>query len=217
MRLYLSSQRLGTAPGELVSLLDGRTRIAVIANAADDVPPTKRRGRVEREIADLREIGLDPSEIDLDHLATVASDHFGEMDLVRSTLEDFDAVWVLGGNVVVLRTAFHESGADEVIGDRLRDDSIVFAGYSAGPCMLGPRAPLWDEVFEGGLEGYPDTFVTTGLEILPFAIAPHYGREPGCAGGTPVADHYIDNHIPFIALRDGQALVIDGEILRVVE
>jgi dipeptidase E len=210
MRLYLSSQRLGTAPGELVSLLDGRTRIAVIANAADDVPPTKRRGRVEREIADLREIGLDPSEIDL-------RDHFGELDQARSTLEDFDAVWVLGGNVVVVRTAFHESGADKVISDRLRDDSIVFAGYSAGPCMLGPRAPLWDEVFDGGLEGYPDTFVTTGLEILPFAIAPHYGREPGCAGGTPVADHYIDNHVPFIALRDGQALVINGDILRIVE
>ena len=136
-----------------------------------------RRRRVEREIAALREIGLDPSEIDL-------RDHFGEMDQARSTLEAFDAVWVLGGNVVVLRTAFHESGADEVISGRLRDDSIVFAGYSAGPCMLGPRAPLWDEVFDGGLEGYPDTFVTTGLEILPFAIAPHYGREPGCAGGT---------------------------------
>jgi dipeptidase E len=210
MRLYLSSQRLGTASGELVSLLDARTRIAVIANAADDVLPTKRRGRVEREIADLREIGLDPSEVDL-------RDHFGEEGLVRSTLAGFDAVWVLGGNVVVLRTAFHESGADEVIAERLRDDSIVFAGYSAGPCMLGPRAPLWDEVFEGGLEGYPDTFVTTGLDILPFAIAPHYGREPGCAGGTPVADHYIDNHIPFIALRDGQAIVIDGEVLRVVE
>jgi dipeptidase E len=210
MRLYLSSQRLGTASGELVSLLDARTRIAVIANAADDVLPTKRRGRVEREIADLREIGLDPSEVDL-------RDHFGEEGLVRSTLAGFDAVWVLGGNVVVLRTAFHESGADEVIAERLRDDSIVFAGYSAGPCMLGPRAPLWDEVSEGGLEGYPDTFVTTGLDILPFAIAPHYGREPGCAGGTPVADHYIDNHIPFIALRDGQAIVIDGEVLRVVE
>ena len=195
MRLYLSSQRLGTGSGELVSLLDARTRIAVIANAADDVLPTKRRGRVEREIADLREIGLDPSEVDL-------RDHFGEKGLVRSALADFDAVWVLGGNVVVLRTAFHESGADKVIGDRLRDDSIVFAGYSAGPCMLGPRAPLWDEVFQGGLEGYPDTLVTTGLDILPFAIAPHYGREPGCAGGTPVADHYIDNHIPFIALRD---------------
>ena len=131
MRLYLSSQRLGTAPGELVSLLDGRTRIAVIANAADDVPPTKRRGRVEREMADLREIGLDPSEIDL-------RDHFGELDQARSTLEDFDAVWVLGGNVVV-------------------------------------------------------------------------------AGGTPVADHYIDNHVPFIALRDGQALVINGAIRSVVE
>jgi hypothetical protein len=32
-----------------------------------------------------------------------------------------------------------------------------------------------------------------------------------------VADHYIDNHVPFIALRDGQALVINREIRGVVE
>jgi dipeptidase E len=210
MRLYLSSHRLGTAPQELVSLLRGKTRIAVIANAADDIEPAKRRDRVERELSDLREIGLDPEEVDL-------RDYFGEGTRLRPVLEGFDAVWVLGGNPFVLRTAFHESGADAPVVDRLRDDSLVFAGYSAGPCVLGPRLPVWDDLLDRDLPGYPDTLVTTGLSLVPFVIAPHYGSEPGAAGATEVTDAFIENHIPFIALRDGQAIVIDGDSFRVVE
>lgn len=209
MRLYLSSHRLGTAPDELVSLLKGNTRIAVIANAADDIDPAKRSSRVERELGDLGEIGLDPDEVDL-------RDYFGEQSQLKSALDGFDAVWVLGGNVIVLRTAFHESGADVIVGDRLRRDSLVFAGYSAGPCILGPPL-LWDEVVDQVPPGYPDQLVKTGMDLVPFAIAPHYGTEPGAAGATRVTDYYIENHIPFIALRDGQAIVIDGDGFRVVE
>lgn len=210
MRLYLSSQRLGTAPGELVSLLRGYTRIAVIANAADDIEPAKRHSRVEREVTGLRGIGLDPKEVDL-------RDYFGEQSRLASVLERFDAVWVLGGNPFVLRTALHESGADVAIADRLRIDSLVFAGYSAGPCMLGPRLPRWSDLLDRDLPGYPDMLVTTGMGLVPFVIAPHYGPEPGAAGATKVADDYIENHIPFIALRDGQAIVIDGDSSRIVE
>ncbi len=50
-----------------------------------------------------------------------------------------------------------------------------------------------------------------------FAIAPHYGRQPGSAGATGVTDYYIDNHIPFVALRDGHAIVVDGQRIMVVE
>ena len=171
--------------------------------------PPKRRGRVEREIADLREIGLDPSEIDL-------RDHFGEMDQVRSTLEDFDAVWVLGGNVVVLRTAFHESGADAVIADRLRDDSIVFAGYSARPRMLRPRAPRGMRCLREDSRAIPTRSSRPDWRSCRSPSHRTMGGSPAVQA-DPGADHDIDNHIPFIALRDGQALVINGEIRRVVE
>jgi dipeptidase E len=210
MRLYLSSQRLGTAPENLVALLQGKTRIAVIANAADHTEPATRESRVERELADLSGIGLDPEEVDLRRF-------FDRPDRLSTLLERFDALWVLGGNAIVLRTAFGASGADVVVTDRLAKDSLVYAGYSAGGCILGPRAALAVDSFGGPLPGYPEDHVDTGMGLVPFAIAPHYGREPGAAGATGVADHYIDQHIPFVALRDGQAIVVDGDVVRVVE
>lgn len=209
MRLYLSSQRVGNTPEELIKLFNGGTRIAVIANGAylDDL--AKQRDRVESELAELHGIGLEPSELDL-------RDYFGERDRLRSVLAGFDGLWVLGGNVLVLRTAFSESGADEIVRDRLADDSLVYAGYSAGACLLGPRFPLLDELFVRGLPGYPDELVTTGLGIVSFTISPHYGAERGAAGATRVTDYYIEHHIPFIALRDGQAIVVDGDRMHVV-
>ena len=100
---------------------------------------SRGRGRGEREIAGLREIGLDPSEIDL-------GDRFGALDHARSTLEDFDAVCVLGGNVVVLRTAFHESGAGPLV---IRQRAVAAAGTCtvtmSPPPERGVRAtvPSW--------------------------------------------------------------------------
>jgi dipeptidase E len=208
VRLYLSSQRLGNRPEELIKLFHGRNRIAVIANGAylDDL--VKQRDRVNSELAELREIGLEPAELDL-------REYFGQPSRLRSELEQFDGLWVLGGNVLVLRTAFSESGADEIVRDRLVEDSLVYAGYSAGACLLGPRYPLLDEFFVG-LPGYPDELLTTGLSIVPFTISPHYGVEAGAAGATRVTDYYIEHHIPFIALRDGQAIVVDGDNMRVL-
>lgn len=203
MRLYLSSHRLGEAPGELVALMRGRTRIGVIANAADHLEPGKRESRLQREQMDLEDLGLEADEVDL-------RQHFDDRDRRPPDLEGYDALWVLGGDVIALRTAFHASGADAVITGRLREDSLVYAGYSAGACILGPRDALAGASFRGRLPGYPVEPVSTGLGILPFAIVPHY---EGDAGG--LAGDYVNRHIPFIALRDGQAVVMDGDSTRV--
>ena len=130
-------------------------------------------------------------------------------------LDAFDAVWVLGGNAVALRTAFAASGADTVVTDRLRDDSLVYAGYSAGGCILGPREALSVATFGDPLPGYPEHPVDTGMGLLPFAIVPHFDRE--VPASTGLVDHYLDHHVPLVALRDGQAVVVDGEVVRVVE
>ncbi|MGZ4473585.1 MAG: Type 1 glutamine amidotransferase-like domain-containing protein [Nocardioidaceae bacterium] len=65
-------------------------------------------------------------------------------------------------------------------------------------------------------DGYQAAVVWEGLGLLPFAIAPHYGAEPGGAGSTSMADYYIEHHIPFVALRDGEALVVDEDATRTV-
>ncbi len=70
-----------------------KTRIAVVANAADDLEAGKRKVRLERELTDLTAIGLEPAEVDL-------RQYFDDTDRLRSELEVFDALWAIGGNVI---------------------------------------------------------------------------------------------------------------------
>jgi dipeptidase E len=207
MRLYLSSFRIGNQPKALLALLEGRTRTALILNADDYKEPADRSASLERELAELRSVGLDPEELDL-------REYFGRASELRRVLEDVDLIYVRGGNVFILRRALRESGADNIIIELLQRDAVVYAGYSAGPCMLGPTL----RGIEGGEDdpavvppGYPSEIVWDGLGLLPFAIAPHYGADAGGAGTSPMTDYYIENHIPFVALRDGEALVLDGD------
>jgi dipeptidase E len=212
MRLYLSSFRLGNQPGALLHLLGGRTRTALILNADDYKTPAHRDASRERELTELRSLELDPTEIDL-------RQYFGRESELRPLLTGFDLVYVRGGNVFILRRALRQSGADRILTDLLGKDAIVYAGYSAGPCMLGPtlHGIQGDEDDPGMVpDGYDRAVIWDGLGLLPFALAPHYCLEPGVAGATPTVDYYIDHHIPFVALRDGQALVVDGDRTTVV-
>jgi dipeptidase E len=55
------------------------------------------------------------------------------------------------------------------------------------------------------------------LGLIPYCVAPHYKSDhPESAAVDKTVEYYINNHIPFIALHDGQAIVIDGEEQTVV-
>jgi len=183
VRLYLSSERLGSAPQELVRLLRGRTRVGVVADAAYRHDPVRRAARIRADLTDLRALRLEPVELDLAELG-----------------DDVDALWVLGGDVLALRAALVDTGADDVVRRRLAEDSLVYAGYSAGACVLGPHLPL------------PEPDGSAGLGVIPFTVLPHHGSDR--ADG--LRDLFVEQHIPFIALRDGEAVVVEGDGLRVV-
>jgi len=206
MRLYLSSFRNGNKPDELLRLLGDRRRTAVIHNAADFVSADERQHKALDETDRLKSIGLEATEIDL-------REYFGKSEDLRAKLAMFDLLWVRGGNCFVLRRAFKMSGADQIITDLLAKDRIVFGGYSAGIDMLTPSlhgAELVDDV-NAIPDGYGSEVVWDGLNLVPYAIAPHYKSDhPESADIDKSVEYLIDNHIPFIALRDGEAIVVDG-------
>jgi dipeptidase E len=208
MRLYLSSFRLGNRPHALLDLLNGGRRAAVVVNAADHKTDEERAASYERERSDLAGLGLDPYELDL-------RDYFDRPDALRERLEAVDLLWVRGGNVFVLRRALARCGAEDLLIELLAADAFVYAGYSAGAVMLTPSlhgAELVDDPANVP-PGYPPEIVWDCLGVLPFHIAPHYrsGEDSEAAAIDHVVTYLIDNHLPFIALRDGEALVFDGE------
>ena len=213
MRLYLSSFGLGDAPEHFVRLLGVGRRIGVILNAVDLKTPERRGLSLAQEFAALRGLGMEPEEIDL-------RDHFGSSpERMRSKLSNFDGLWFRGGNTFVLRRALAASGADAAIVDLLREDRLVYGGFSAAIAVLGPTLQ-GVELVDGSDEvppHYDPEPIWTALGLLPYAVAPHYRSDhPESEAVDRLVAHYIDVHVPFVALRDGEAIVRDGDEERVV-
>jgi dipeptidase E len=205
MRLYLSSYRLGSRAGELIRLVRG-PRAGVIANA-DDFKESEERARgAERELEDLADLGLQPEEIDL-------RDHFDTpTDELRQRLASLDLIWVRGGNSFILRRAFRQSGADELIAELLGDDALAYAGYSAGASMLGPSLRGAELVDDPAIvpAGYMREIVWDCLGLIPYKVVPHYRSEhPESEAIEQLIPHLVEEQTPFVALRDGEAIVID--------
>jgi dipeptidase E len=200
--MYLSSFRVGDHPDRLLSLASGR-RTAVVANAMDAQSAAERTAGVQREFSDLGALGLDVAELDLRQPGLVVQ------------LEGFDIVWVCGGNVFVLRRVLADSGADDVVINLIRRNAIVYAGYSAGACVLAPDLTGLERVDNINEVANP---LTTGLALLDRPFVPHV-RSPGhpeTADCDAVAAAYAEAGRPHWALRDGEVLVIedcDSEVL----
>lgn len=214
MRLYLSSVGLGPRRTEVSRLLRGGERAGVILNAYDFRTPERRAESLKFEMKELSDLGLEPEEVDL-------RNWFGDPAGLEDTLRRFDLLYVRGGSVFVLRRALAASGADRLLPGLLAEDAFVYSGYSAGICVLGPTL----RGIEGHIDdpsfvpdGYPDTPTPwDGLGVLPYAIAPHYRSDhPESAEIERSVTYFIDHHIPFVALRDGEAIVVDDTGTRVV-
>ncbi len=212
MRLYLSSFRNGNQPEELLKLLSGKTRTALIANAIDLDDKNTRSQKVSEEKERLSNIGLDVTEVDL-------RDYFKDNAQLKGVLESFDLVWVRGGNTFVLRRACKMSGADTILKELITTNAIVYGGYSAGIDLMVPHLKGANLVDDPNTvpNGYDQQIVWDGLGILPYSVAPHYKSDhPESSDIEKSVEYMIDNHIPFIALRDGEAIVIDDAGQRVV-
>jgi dipeptidase E len=206
MRLYLSSFRNGNKPKELLKLLGTGRRTALIANSIDFLDEPARSDGVAQEIERLKSIELDPVEIDL-------RQYFGKSEELRELLSTFDLIWARGGNTFILRRAFKQSGADKIVKELLAEDKIVYGGYSAGIDMLVPSLHGVEFVDDPNIvpAGYEPAIVWDRLGLLPYVIAPHYKSDhPESADIDKSVQYLIDHHIPFIALRDGEVIIVKG-------
>jgi|SRR5882757_1016862 dipeptidase E len=199
---------MGDHPEHLAALVGGNGRKAVvIANALDEAPADVRRSGVERELAALADLGFDAIELDL-------RDYFGQEQQLRRDLAGVDLAWLRGGNVFMLRFALFRSAGDVVFRDLLAEDALVYAGYSAGACVLSSTLRGLEVVDDAGavMRIYGSEPVWDGLALLKEAFLPHYQSpgHPETAAVDLVAARYQAEGVGYRPLRDGQALLING-------
>lgn len=209
MRLYLSSFRLGSHADTLIDIAGRGARALVVANAIDHYTPVERHQGVAAEIAALAALGFTASELDLRR-------YWGDAPGVKACLDGCDLVWARGGNPFLLLRALIGTGCDALIREGLLADSFVYGGYSAGVSVLSPTLR--------GIELIDDPDVLPkeyagrepppwdGLGIIPYAVAPHYRSDhPESPLIEQIVHYYIEHHILFRALRDGQVIVVRGD------
>jgi len=190
----------------LSSLPAKNKRVAVVRNALDQYTdgPRLKEG-LDREINDLTAIGLLPEPLDLRNF-------FGKAEDPEKHVKEFGFIWVTGGNSFVLRRAYAQSGLDIILKRKLEEDDFVYAGYSAGICVITPTLEgiHLDDNPEVIPVGYAKEIIWSGLRFVPFCIAPHYRSDHfESALIEKVVEYFLEHKIPFIALRDGEALLLD--------
>ncbi len=213
MRLFLSSYRLGANP-ELFAALAGRERrVALILSAGDAWGDAVHATRVGEQTAMLRGIGLEAADIDL-------RKYFGRSKELENELAGYGSVWVAGGNTFVLRRAMYDSGFDRIITRMLREDAIVYGGYSAGICVLAPSLrglELVDDPAELA-QAYGKEILWDGLGVLPYTPVPHFQSElPESKQIDDVVEFLERRHMPYKTMRDGEVIYVDGDSESLIE
>jgi dipeptidase E len=209
MRLYLSSYRLGDAVDRFRAMVPKENRrVAYVPNALDWSSDPERRKRSEQsEVEELEALGLGLAieRIDL-------RDFFGRRPELERTLREFGTVWVPGGSAFVLRQAMKLSGLDDILRELcVAGAGMLYGGYSAGICVLGPTLKGIDMMDDPSQKPYGDhETVWDGLAILDHVLVPHFASEPA-RNAVAVLEK---EDIPFKVLRDGEVLIVEDPACR---
>lgn len=169
MLLYLSSYKLGNEIEVLKNWIkEHGNKIVLIANSRDWSPESEEKeASIERDCASLKEIGFDVKRIDL-------REYFGKEEELKKDLDGYYAFYVIGGNSFTLRLAMKYSGFDDFLIEISNNDNYLYAGYSAGICVLAPKLNGLDLVDEPINPYNNEGAVYEGLNILDFVPVPHY-------------------------------------------
>lgn len=203
MNLYLSSYRIG-GKGHLLRELGGSGKAFVISNALDfSTDAGRRRNGVAREINELGACGITAEALDL-------REFFGQQPLLRHHLEGASMLWVIGGNTFLLRRAMALSGLDLILHSRREDPDFLYAGYSAGACVLCPSLEgihLADQP-EAQADGYSGDVLWTGLGLIDYYFVPHFRCDHFESEAMEgVVSYYQQRNLPFQTLADGDVLL----------
>ncbi len=213
MRLFLSSYRAGSHPDKLIELFGKDAKVAIVTNAKDYKIPSERKIKVDEVFDFFSELGMKPVEIDLRKYFTA------RVKLVN--LNKFQAVWMVGGNVFLLRRALKQAGLDKLLYDLVRKNEIIYGGESAGAIIAGPTLKYSEMEAAEGHDGYEDSaeFVAEGyqkepiwegLQFVDYVPVPHYKS----GDYTAEIDEYIKRlsnaGLPHKKMTDEQAIMING-------
>ena len=205
MKYYLSSYKFGNDVGKLKSMMPKNNRIGHINNARDFSDPERSRKNQTDEIEQLNQLGFVAEALNL-------RNYFNKEADLRNKLNTLGAVWVAGGNTFVLRQAMRLSGFDVICQELSKNKEFLYAGYSAGVCVLSKSLKSLFIVDKPYDFPYPEITepIWEGLGFFDYDFMPHYDSDhPESEDIGKTIKYCIDNKILFKALRDGDVIIME--------
>lgn len=165
--------------------------------------PTASRTReeliyVEKSRKELLSIGVNEENIIVYNLDREINDGLGE----------FDVVYVCGGNTFYLLYKVKEVGFGEKI-KQMVADGVVYVGVSAGSILVGPDIEICSRHEDRNDVRLEDL---AGLGLTDKILSPHYVDEE--EGIVEKFKKETGNKVT--RLRDGEALLINGDVEEVI-
>ncbi len=207
MKYYLSSYNFGNEFDTLITFLKASgAPCGYIDNSVDfqGADPERREIKAQEQMGILEAHGIKTVRLDL-------RDYFETPEKLVDVLQTLGGLWVRGGNVFVLRQAMLLSGLDRLLAQETRT-SFVYAGYSAGVCVLAPTLRPIALVDDANTFPYPQIKEQTwdGLGLLPYLILPHHRSDHPESEAIERSVAYCKEHdIPFKTLREGEVLLLN--------
>lgn len=205
MKLYLSSYKLGNKIEELKKWIkEHNNKICLIPNSRDVYPESERKKLgIQADVQDLTILGFDVTIISL-------KDYFNKKEKLFERLKEFNAFYVIGGNTFALRQAMYLSGFDEYLKTIENNEDYLYAGYSAGICVLAKDMHGLDVCDDATINPYGIDTMWDGLGYFDYIFLPHYKSDHKETKLIDESVEYCDNNnIKYKTLRDGDVVIGD--------
>lgn len=151
--------------------------------------------RSEAELAYVAESRQELADLGVKNIAT----HNLDRAFTKNDLKNVDVIYVCGGNTFYLLQQLRTSGLDQL----LPDFTGTYVGVSAGSIVVGPNVEVsapWDD-------NDVDLDDTTGLNIVNFAVIPHFQRKD-----IEIVQELRDQaNYEILELTDNQAVLIKND------
>ena len=122
---------------------------------------------------------------------------------IKLFLDNFEVVYVLGGDTFYLLEQSRISGFDTFLKEYVKDG--VYIGHSAGSVLLGTSVSLKTNPPKTNLKNFD------GLGIVNFTIIPHWGKESVKESKKALFDKMYSLNSEILLLRDNAYIVSDGK------
>lgn len=207
MKLFLSSDSVlaGTKQAfmGLVGLPKGEIKIAVIENAADNYSPDNRTW-VKESRHNLEACADEVQQIDLRN--------FSDSSQLKKSLEEYNVIWIGGGNVYYLRWLAKRSGLDQIIHDLIQK-GIVYGGESAGAVIAGPTLDGFQEADD---PQEADEIMLEGFRLIETVVVPHCDHPKYADLMRGAARHAEQLGFNSVQINENQAAIVDGSNMKIV-